>query len=763
MVSNCLRLILVSLTLLPAGFSRGQTVWNGGGSNDNWTTPQNWAGGIAPVSSASSYVRFQGMVRPTPFTDTNSPWVLNRIDFESRANPLRNSFQLSGNQISFQGTSPQMQIYAQALQTIDNNIEIPAGALLIEGLTIPSMTLNGLLSGSGGLTVRYANILLTASNTYEGLTTVGVSPLQASITISNGQALGSVASGTVLTLSSQLRLKGGITVAGESLSMGTGSGFYNGLVSESGNNTWTGNISLTFSAGIWSLNPGEIFTVSGNIDGGGNSLRAGGPGDLVFSGSVGNLTLYDLTKAGTGTLTLSGLGSNIYQVVVWDGTLVLSHASSLPPTTPIQLIPNAFGTSPPAEPTLRIEEDTTIGGLIAYSSDGEVSVQIGPHTLTVNQNFFSTFVGAIVGTGTFIKAGTGRIEMTGTNTYSGGTYISGGGLQFDFPQSLAGAGANVIIGAGAFAGAGYSYPIDQSFLGRISSVSQGSVALISHSANDLDFESADLNEVFLAALGAPNYGGVITPANGVYRLGGLDGTLTLTRENALSGDASIHIGVDSSQVGTVVLAGSNSVSGDVSVDGGTLAVSASTLGCKELEARAAATLQLSNGAVSGDVMIDAGGFLRGCGTINGSLTNNGSVVIDCPWGLHLNGSTINNGAMILLSGASLVTNSRFTNNGLLDLLTSTGTVLPAEFINNGTVVYPGDVRIHNLSRTGITFTMTVESFTSHYYQLQKSFTLTVPQWVSIGGPVAGSTGDDIVLTDSGATGSQAFYRIQVSP
>lgn len=220
------RLIWVALAVLAMpDFCQGQIVWNGAGSDNNWTTPQNWIGGIAPASRANTFIRFQGTVQPTSFTDTNAPWVLNRIDFESPGNPAAHSFTLSGNQLSFRGTSPEIYSYSSAAQTINNDIDIPGGSLTIDGFTSPSLTVNGHLSGAGALTVGYASVLLTNSSTYKGVTAIGVPNLPGFLTISNGRALGSTVNGTVVTLSSQLRLTGGITVTGESLSQSSGTGF----------------------------------------------------------------------------------------------------------------------------------------------------------------------------------------------------------------------------------------------------------------------------------------------------------------------------------------------------------------------------------------------------------------------------------------------------------------------------------------------------------------------------------------------------------
>jgi fibronectin-binding autotransporter adhesin len=740
--------VIISTTV-----SSAQT-WNGAGPDGNWTTAQNWVGNLAPISSPNTYLHFQGTVRPASFADTNSPWMLNRIDFAS------NSFFVSGNQLSFQGTSPQIYISAFASQTISNDIEIAGADLTVNSLTAQSITLNGHISGTGGLTIAYGGALLTNSNSYEGMTTIGVPNLPGSITISNGHALGATGTGGVIVrLSSQLRLSGGIIVDSKPLAMSSGSGFNNnGLKSVGGNNVWTGPISLSFTGAIWSQSAGETLTVSGDIEGNNNAIQIGGVGDIVVSGAIRNLH-WDLSKYGTGTLTLAGNNSNIDQIIVADGTLIASHSSALPYDTPIQLNPSSGVPFQDAHPTLRIEEDTTIGGLSGYTYGGTTAIQLGSHILTINQAFYSNCPGTFTGSGTIVKTGVGVLELSNPNNrYTGGTFINAGTLKFDVPGAIAPKGT-VKIGNGAIAASGY--PIDQTFLSRIDPVSSGTIALAVDSANDLDFNALELSNVFFAAIGTQNYGGSIVAANGGYRLGGL-GIIKLTRENALSGNTSFHVGLDSSAAGRVILSNNNSLDGDTIVHGGTLEVSATTLGCNQLEVRPQATLQLTGGTVETNVTVQATGALRGCGTITGSLTNNGSVIINCTPGLAIAGAITNNGNMTFLGGAILTAGGSFINNGLLDLLTSPGTTLPPGFINNGTVVYPGDVKIRSVSKSGTMFSLRVQSLTGHNYQLQRTSTLGNASWQNVGTPAAGNTGSDITLVDS-TVALQQFYRIQVSP
>ena len=89
--------------------------------------------------------------------------------------------------------------------------------------------------------------------------------------------------------------------------------------------------------------------------------------------------------------------------------------------------------------------DQTIGGL--DSSTG--TIELGDGTLTDAQisPLQSSFVGTINGTGSLVKAGVGTLLLFGTNTYSGGTTLSGGGLAVTSDASL-GNGGTVALKAG---------------------------------------------------------------------------------------------------------------------------------------------------------------------------------------------------------------------------------------------------------------------------------------------------------------------------
>lgn len=154
-------------------------------------------------------------------------------------------------------------------------------------------------------------------------------------------------------------------------------------------------------------------------------------------------------------------------------------------------------------------------------------------------------------------------------------------------------------------------------------------------------------------------------------------------------------------------------------------------------------LTVTGGEIRGNVTIDSGGLLEGNTgnfTVTGNLTNHGTVRFT--------------------KGASLNVTGSFVNHGLLDIMTGSQT-LPAGFVNLGTVLDSSAVRATSAARTGTTFTVTVQGYSGHAYQLQRSESLS-GNWQTIGASQYGADAP-LTFTDSSATPASGFYRISVSP
>ena len=215
--------------------------------------------------------------------------------------------------------------------------------------------------------------------------------------------------------------------------------------------------------------------------------------------------------------------------------------------------------------------------------------------------------------------------------------------------------------------------------------------------------------------------------------------------------------------GMLTLAGTgNTYSGPTTVSAGTLHITGALTTSNFITVSNGATLAVSvSGTVTANtVRISAGGVLTGCGTISGNLLNNGTVLVDCGAPLAISGTVTNNGAMRFSNGSGLTGAGRFVNNGLLDLMTGAQNV-PANFINNGTVLVATNIVVSSCGKSDDTFTLAIQGYGGHTYQLQCSATLQAANWESVGPPQDGA-GTVLTFTDT-PSGNRKFYRILVSP
>jgi len=202
-------------------------------------------------------------------------------------------------------------------------------------------------------------------------------------------------------------------------------------------------------------------------------------------------------------------------------------------------------------------------------------------------------------------------------------------------------------------------------------------------------------------------------------------------------------GLTKNGAGTLTLTGNNTYTGLTTVTAG--------------------TLQL-DGSVASNLTVQAGGRLIGSGSIGGNLTVASGGIAQFSGGTFaVNGSITNNGLVILSNGARFTGNSSsFVNNGTLDVINAGTFTPPQGFQNNGVIIDANSVRVTSVSRSGNNVTVRIDSHTGHTYQLQHSPTLNGGSFVNIGLPQTGSTGTILEFTASSSAGS-GFYRVAVTP
>jgi autotransporter-associated beta strand protein len=217
--------------------------------------------------------------------------------------------------------------------TVDNTAADTDSVFIIGANNQPG-TFTGTLQNSGSaatlaLTKNGTGALtLGGASSHAGLTTIN----GGAVTIQDGGALGTTAAGTVVNgtgtgnaSNARLDLSGGITVAGEPLTISGVGNFFGALGSASGDNLWTGNVTIAPSgAGITRLGAAAnaTLTVSGVIDSG-----------LVDTGLIIRTT--NITNS---TVILSAANTYVGDTWVAVGKLQLSGGSNrLPVGTRIRI------------------------------------------------------------------------------------------------------------------------------------------------------------------------------------------------------------------------------------------------------------------------------------------------------------------------------------------------------------------------------------------------------------------------------------------
>jgi autotransporter-associated beta strand protein len=241
--------------------------------------------------------------------------------------------------------------------------------------------------GTGGLTQMGAGTtILTSSNTYTGVTTIGQGTLQ----LGNGGMNSTIASALIVD-DSMLEFDQADT---ETMA---------GLVSGSGSLAQIGS-------GTTILTNDDTYTGTTTITEGTLQLGNGGIDSTVASGSIidDGMLAFDRTDDETTTGRISGTGS---LTQIGSGTTILTGANTYTGVTTV------------ASGTLQIGNGGASGAITATSSvtdDG---------TVAFNLSVTQTNTESVVGMGALEQIGPGTTILTNNNIYTGVTTISQGTLQ----------------------------------------------------------------------------------------------------------------------------------------------------------------------------------------------------------------------------------------------------------------------------------------------------------------------------------------------
>jgi len=368
-----------------------------------------------------------------------------------------------------------------------------AGVLITVGANNGSGTYSGIIdsnshgpisltkSGSGTQT-------LSGANNYKGTTTLSAGTLN----INNASAIGT----------------GTFTITGGGID-NTSGGNINTSTSNAQN--WNGDFS-------WGGTNNLYFVGGGSVTLGGNRIiTANGTADLDEDGTISGA--YSLTKAGTGTLELSGV-NNAYTggTTLSAGNLWIGSATAIPGTGTFTINGGAIDNSSVGALTLSANPSQAWNGDFTFTGTNSLNLGTGAVLLSANRivtvSASNLTVGGIIsGSGKSLTlAGSGSLTLSGVNTYSGGTTISG-------PDTLYATNSSA-LGSGAVSLTASASPYSNLLLGNGVTVTN---ALTLNSAS-----SGSLRSFLIVPSGATaTYNGAIT-LSGDYKTGfNTAGTMTI--------------------------------------------------------------------------------------------------------------------------------------------------------------------------------------------------------------------------------------------
>lgn len=488
----CSVICALALGLHADSLKAADGIWTGTVSGSEWSTTGNWSGGIV-ADGVGFTANFNSLdITTDPFVvNLNGPRTISNLIFGDTAT-------------------------ASAAGWILGNSGVLENVLILDG-TAPTVTVNTLgtgkavtisavIQGDDGLVKDGAGtLILSGANTYTGLTRVNAGTL--------------------------------------SLNNFTAAAYSDGIENNA----------------VLNIGSGGVLQFNKTITGTGTITKAGTTGDVVLTGSVANTQTWDLSTATGGRLfytTQEHLGTG--NITVGAIRFTRQGAGNLTLANNITLMSgggmgNRAGTltannvTLPGAGTLYFNLDDQVTSFItlngpATTLSGILTIQVGGGNSTVGD---TTLGHLFSGAGGITKTSTGRLILTGANTYNGETRINGGTLVISHAYTATSYSGGIVNNATLNINAG----------GTFASAITGTGNILKTAGNDMIRTSGTTanTQTWTISAGRVFYGGqatlgtgAITMNSGTRLIHGSDASLT-TLANAITINSGGGIG---NRVGT---------------------------------------------------------------------------------------------------------------------------------------------------------------------------------------------------------------------
>lgn len=500
------------------------------------------------------------------------------------------------------------------------------------------------------------------------------------------------------------------------------------------------NSAITASDYLEIGNVGDGTAIASN----GGSIATTGGGTITIAyaaGSTGKLIIGGETTAAAAGSVSAG-GGIIFGA--GSGQLILNHTSD---NYTLSSAISGTGSVLVKSGTTRLTGansytgGTTISGGKLIGTTTSLAGSIVDNTaLVIDQETTGTFAGAISGTGSLEKTGTGTVTLSGANTYSGGTTITAGRL-VGTTGSLTG---NIVNNA--------TLEINQDADGTFAGAISGTGNLVKSGTGTVTLTGTLTYTGTTTILGGHLIGNTAVIGGGVANDGVLEFEQTAdgTYSSSITGTGSLV----KTGTGTLVLTGSNTYSGGTTISGGTLVGSTTSLSGDVANQASLVFDQGSYGQFTGNIIGTGTLTKSGAGNLvlTGTNTYVGDTTVDAGR-LSVNGS-------IAASIVEIKTGAELGGSGTVGgiVARSGSTLAPGNSI--GTLSVSGNATLDN----GSTYSVEVDA-TGRSDKLAATGTVTIGSGVTLlvtpengtdtGATYALNTQYTIVTAQNGVTGTFA--------